>query len=389
MLARVRDVLFWVHLAAGVGAGLAIFTMSATGALIALQPQILEMLERRQRMVSVPPGAEQLTPAALLEAATSDVAATADSLTITMSSDPTDAAVVSLGRGSIRYVDPYKGTILGEGARGARAVFQWVTEFHRWFAAAASWRPVARGVTGWSTVAFVALIATGAVLWIPRSRNGSVWLRSLTPSWPASPRARDFNWHTVVGFWCAPVLLVLAVSGVVLAFPWANRMLYAVAGTPPPASPRRADAPAGGAQPRAAGKTAAPDFRRIDAAWGDARARIPSWATIAIRIQPRAAGPVSFTITDAAHSNRFARSQLTVSPTGDVLRWEPYTEQPRGQRWRLWARFAHTGELGGLAGQIIAGVASAGAALLAWTGMSLALRRISRTLTRRDAARAA
>jgi len=96
-----------------------------------------------------------------------------------------------------------------------------------------------------------------------------------------------------------------------------------------------------------------------------------------MRIPERADGPVSFTITDAAHWNRFARSQLVVSgTTGAVLRWEPYSDITRGQRWRGWARFAHTGELGGLAGQVLAGLASAGAALLVWTGMSLAVRRL-------------
>jgi uncharacterized iron-regulated membrane protein len=93
---------------------------------------------------------------------------------------------------------------------------------------------------------------------------------------------------------------------------------------------------------------------------------------------------VSFTITDAAHWNRFARSQLTVSmATGTVARWEPYAQQTRGQRWRGWARFAHTGELGGLTGQVVAAAASAGGVLLVWTGISLAVRRLGRWRERR------
>ena len=106
---------------------------------------------------------------------------------------------------------------------------------------------------------------------------------------------------------------------------------------------------------------------------------MPTWQTIAVRIPSGAEGPVSFTITDAAHWNRFARSQLVVSGArGTIVRWEPYSDITRGQRWRGWARFAHTGELGGLAGQMLAGLASAGAALLVWTGVSLAFRRLVR-----------
>jgi len=46
-------------------------------------------------------------------------------------------------------------------------------------------------------------------------------------------------------------------------------------------------------------------------------------------------------------------------------------------------RFAHTGEVLGLAGQTVAGVASAGAVVLVWTGMALALRRARAWLSRR------
>ena len=101
-----------------------------------------------------------------------------------------------------------------------------------------------------------------------------------------------------------------------------------------------------------------------------------------MRIQERTNGPLSFTITNATHWNPFARSQLIVSGrSGTVVRWEPYASASRGQRWRLWARFAHTGEVGGLAGQLAAGLASAVGALLVYTGLSLAFRRLARTRT--------
>ena len=100
-----------------------------------------------------------------------------------------------------------------------------------------------------------------------------------------------------------------------------------------------------------------------------------------MRIQERTNGPLSFTITDATHWNPFARSQLIVSGrSGEMVRWEPCNGTSRGQRWRLWARFAHTGEPGGLTGQVIAGLASAAGALLVYTGLSLAFRRLARAL---------
>ncbi|HEY1265105.1 MAG TPA: PepSY domain-containing protein, partial [Terriglobales bacterium] len=62
--------------------------------------------------------------------------------------------------------------------------------------------------------------------------------------------------------------------------------------------------------------------------------------------------------------------------TGEVIRAEPFSSYNLGRRLRTWGRFLHTGEAGGIAGQTIAAIASAGAALLVWTGISLALRRL-------------
>jgi hypothetical protein len=46
--------------------------------------------------------------------------------------------------------------------------------------------------------------------------------------------------------------------------------------------------------------------------------------------------------------------------------WAPYSESSRGQKVRGWLRFAHTGELFGVTGQTIAGLASLGGAVLVW-----------------------
>jgi uncharacterized iron-regulated membrane protein len=71
------------------------------------------------------------------------------------------------------------------------------------------------------------------------------------------------------------------------------------------------------------------------------------------------------------------RTELLVDSTGgQVLRVTRFADRSLGQRLRGLVRFLHTGEEGGLAGQLVAALASAGACLLTWTGLSLALRRL-------------
>jgi uncharacterized iron-regulated membrane protein len=59
------------------------------------------------------------------------------------------------------------------------------------------------------------------------------------------------------------------------------------------------------------------------------------------------------------------------------VEWEPFESQSIGRRLRTVLRFAHTGEVLGVAGQTIAGLVSFGVLVLAWTGIALALRRLS------------
>jgi uncharacterized iron-regulated membrane protein len=80
-----------------------------------------------------------------------------------------------------------------------------------------------------------------------------------------------------------------------------------------------------------------------------------------------------------------AKSTLTWSrQEARTLKWERFESLDAGVRLRRYTRFIHTGEAFGLAGQTVAGIASAGGAVLVWTGISLALRRFAAWRQRRN-----
>ncbi|MCA9396217.1 MAG: PepSY domain-containing protein, partial [Candidatus Omnitrophica bacterium] len=69
-------------------------------------------------------------------------------------------------------------------------------------------------------------------------------------------------------------------------------------------------------------------------------------------------------------------SVMTVSPSsGDIQKWEPYSEQSLGRRLRGWVKPLHTGEAAGLAGQVLSSLAAFGWIVLVYTGFALAWRR--------------
>jgi uncharacterized iron-regulated membrane protein len=116
---------------------------------------------------------------------------------------------------------------------------------------------------------------------------------------------------------------------------------------------------------------------------------VPGWASIFLRLPPRPGGLVTAFIQESAPPGPGPnpRSLLTLDPlTADVAKWEPYAAANAGRKLRTWFRYLHTGEVFGIAGQIIVALASAGGAMLVWTGLSLAWRRFFAWNARRPAA---
>jgi uncharacterized iron-regulated membrane protein len=358
-----RPLIFWLHLLVGVTVGVVIGFMSVTGVLLAFEPQITEWLERDRRIVVPPPGASRLPLETLLTRAGEARPALRPSI-VTLRADPTAALVVSFGRdGGALFIDPYRGTALGSFSR-VHDLLHEVVEWHRWLGS----REIGRPVTGAANLGFLGLVVLGVCLWWPRCwTRGAIRPVTLFDS-RLRGRARDFNWHNVIGIWCAPVLLVLTLTGVVMSYQWASDLLYRLGGSePPPPAERPALTAARGRDERPAG---------LDALWARAERQVPGWVAISLRVPARSDGPVVFVIQEPVGWHPAPRSQLTLDPiTAEIVRWEPFTGQSPGRRLRAWVRPLHTGEAGGLAGQCLALAASAGAAVLAWTGLALAWRR--------------
>jgi uncharacterized iron-regulated membrane protein len=401
MTQRLRKLLFWTHLTAGVIAGVVILVMSVTGTLLTFQQSVLRIIEREQRLVVPPPGAVRLDADALL-ARVRAWAPDAQPTTLTFESDPAASAAVALGTQGMAFVNPYTGDVLGTGSARARAFYRSVTSWHRYLNVEGERRVTARAVTGACNAAFLVLAVTGLFIWWPKQWSVrhlaaiTIFRRGLRG------KARDFNWHNTIGFWSAPVLIVLTATGMVISYAWASNLVYTLTGSPRPAAAagRAGGAGGGAAAANQGGRVDRGDERRetrtVPLATLVARAEreLPTWRTMIIRLPARSNGPVSFSMSDREHWNSFARSTLTLDSAtvpgpGDdvsrvkVVRWEPYAASSPGQKLRGWMRFAHTGELGGLTGEAVAGLASLGGAFLVYTGVALALRRLAAWRRRR------
>jgi uncharacterized iron-regulated membrane protein len=410
-----RKFIFWFHLAAGVVAGSIIFVMSVTGVLLAFERQIVAFAERHTRTVQPPASdAPQLGLDALVSKARE---ALSEGLPThaTLSAHPTTAALINFGREQVVLVDPYTGAVLGEGATTLRGFFRVVIDWHRWLGAQGERREIGRAITGACNAAFVVLVISGFYLWWPRRWTRVALKTVIVPSLKLHGKPRDWNWHNAVGFWSAPALFCITLTGVVMSYQSANNLIYTLTGSEPPPIPQRSLAsplgevgakqdgsmpspqgsepdgggkrqtrPAGGATREQRGRTRAADESRsqpvvasLDAVLAAAVQQAPNWRLMNIRLPQPGAPQMTMMIEEAISLHPYPRSTLTVdTATAAVVKWEPFATYNLGRTIRFWVRPVHTGEAGGLIGQIIAALVSAGGAVLVYTGLALAWRRI-------------
>lgn len=119
-------------------------------------------------------------------------------------------------------------------------------------------------------------------------------------------------------------------------------------------------------------------------AWTRAEQQVSDWRSISMQLPTAASTSLTFNIDSGTGGQPQKRAQLVLDrATNDPVRWEPFSTYTRGRQLRSILRFAHTGEVLGVAGQTIAALVSAGGALLALTGLALAIRRLLAWRSRR------
>ena len=350
MSRRLRQTIFWVHLVVGIVAGIVIAVMSFTGAALAFEKEIIAWADRDIRQI-LPPNSAPLPLGDLEKKVPFKPAG------ITISTDPTSAILFAAGRTNAVYVNQYTGEVSAPASPKTRAFMNSMIEWHRYLAQSGDARPRGKMITGASNFIFLFLAISGVYLWWPRVWNKAPLLfkRGLTG------KARDWNWHNVIGIWSAPVLVILTATALPISYKWAGDAIYKITKTEAP-KPPNAD------RPKARAAATLPE---IPALIELVKKEIPTAAQITLR-------PGQTTLSVKAHDQRprFSQTQLTLDPkTFAITKKETYADQNAGRKVRSWTRFLHTGEALGPVGQFIAGLASLGGVVLVYTGFALAIRR--------------
>ena len=337
-----RKILFWCHLCAGVIAGIIILVMSVTGVLLTYEKQIMAWADTRNYQVTPPTPAASRLPVETLLARARETQSGALPTTITLRGEASAPAAFGFNGGRMIYANPYTGEILGDGAPGVRNFFHLVTDWHRWLGTEGAGRTAGKAITGVCNLAFLFIVTSGFYLWWPRSLTwvqvkNVLWFRRGLPG-----KARDFNWHNVIGFWSLVPLFLIVLSGVVISYPWAGNLVYRIVGENPPAQAARPPIPPTGA-------SAAISTEGLNQLWARAEQQTTGWKSLTLRLPNNADAPFAFTIDHGTGGEPQKRATLTLDrKTGEVAKLEPFSSLTAGRQLRAFLRFAHTGEVGGV-----------------------------------------
>jgi uncharacterized iron-regulated membrane protein len=368
---KLRPLFFWFHLTIGLTVGLVVFFLAFTGFLLSFEPQIISFSERSLKTVSGSGpqaehlGLDQIIAKVKMTVPDQEVSG------ITLYRNSNASCLVSLGREGTLYVNPYTAEVLGQGSC-FRSFFNTITDLHRWFGFQGKNRDIARTVKGICTVLFGLSLLSGFYLWWPKQWTFSVFKVIAIPAFRFRGKQRDFNWHNAVGFWSAPWLFIIVLTGIIMIYPWANDLLYRAAGDEPPPRPAASSGPMERKIPPHSKNKVKP-FAGFDAYLAAAEKQAPDWQSVNIRMPQGNRPNVMAVIEEPSSPNAYSRSLLTLdTKTAEIVKWEPYEGYNLGRKLRICLRAIHTGEAGGILGQLIAALAVLGAMVLVWTGFNMA-----------------
>ncbi|TDU72854.1 putative iron-regulated membrane protein [Prosthecobacter fusiformis] len=435
--------IFWVHLISGLIAGIVIMSMSVTGLLIAYETQLMEWVNRDLRVTPPAANAVHLDVETLL-AKVRETKPGFNPSGITWKGDPEAPMTLSLGREGAFFINPYTGEVLGEGNHTWHDFFHAATDWHRFLSGTGLSRDVGKMLTGAGTLVFGILLVSGIYLWWPKHWRWSN-LRAVTLfNRKLKGRARDWNWHNVIGFWSAFPMLFIILTGLIMSYSWANNLLYRATGNEPPPPRTRTMGTFGGAPqggmaqsgsrpeggprgeggerrseggtrgeggerrsegaPRREGERPAgapgmgmrgerpagppPSLTGLAPLLAQARAQVADWTSMSLRMPLKPGDPFPLMVDRGGRGQVHLRTMFNLDVAQQKVIESPdnLSNQNLGRRLRMYSRYLHTGELFGFWGQTVAALCTLAGAMLVWTGFALAWRRFFKRKNKTSAA---
>jgi uncharacterized iron-regulated membrane protein len=341
--------------------GLIVLTICVSGCVYAFEVEIRDWLQTYRHVEAR--DAPMLPPSELLSIAQRQLPGETASRVIY--EGPNRAAYVQFGNKKTRYyklvfLDPYDGVVLKTIDMNYE-FFHIVFNIHyRLFLPP----DIGTEIVDYTTLVFVVILASGLVNWWPRSWGGIG--KRLAIQWRARWRRRNFDLHGVFGFYVWPLVLIIALTGLVWGFEWFNDTVYWIASggmhRPPVVSPVSNKATA----------SYRPLQQSIDEAWNRLVNRHPNAEFMMILLPSTVNGSIRCIVnpdrrtyykTDHYYIDQYSLVEMPVAHS-----WGMYRDANTAAMVRRMNYDIHVGAIGGLAGKLLVFATTLIAASLPITG---------------------
>lgn len=127
--------------------------------------------------------------------------------------------VIRTNDGHLIFVDPYKGSVLGD-QNPDRSFFGFMRELHI---------NLLMGfpggqIVGITTILLALLTVTGLYIWC--IRTSALRRRSFLLTFRSDWKQFNYDIHNVLGFYSSVFVLLISLTGIVLSYPWAKNAIY-------------------------------------------------------------------------------------------------------------------------------------------------------------------
>lgn len=121
----------------------------------------------------------------------------------------------------IVFLNPYSGKILADTDQEA-GFFPWILRGHYYL-----WLPkwIGQPLVAWATLVFAIVVISGLFVWWRRGNlNPQKWRLKKT----TNRKRRNYDWHTLIGFYVTAFALVFSTTGLVWGFVWFQEAYFKV-----------------------------------------------------------------------------------------------------------------------------------------------------------------
>ncbi len=222
-MSRFKKTVLFLHRWLGFISGLVVLIVSITGCMFVFQDEIQDALYSYR---SVPVQARPfLLPSQLKTIALKQYPKSIASITAYYGKNRPAIVMIAEPKAGTRYIylNPYTGQFLHD-ENIARNFFIIVEYIHLYLLLPPA---VGKQVVGYSVLIFVILLITGIVLWWPKRKSDRK--RSFTVKWKVRWRRVNYDLHNVLGFYACSIALILAVTGLSIAFDVLEKGIYKTA----------------------------------------------------------------------------------------------------------------------------------------------------------------